>query len=154
MMIVRIIMAVMGLGIMALVCSEHYELPLAGKYLVIFVYLTYVALALDLDSDLLASGLVMVIAFVAVGTGFYFHKKSLRIYGLVLALLVCGKLVFWDLKDLDKLEKTILYFVIGVIALAIAAIYLVLEKKLQKEMELNSSSGGIPQTETFGQKGE
>jgi uncharacterized membrane protein len=89
-----------------------------------------------------------------VGSGFFFHKRVLRIYGLVLALLVCGKLVFYDLHDLEKLEKTILYFVIGVIALGISAIYLVLEKKLQKEAEKKPVSDTAEQPVIYGQKGE
>jgi len=47
----------------------------------------------------------------------------------VLSLCTCGKIALYDYWGAPILQKTILFFVVGVIALVIAGIYIILEKK-------------------------
>ena len=76
--------------------------------------------------------LLMLNALICVGMGFYIRDKALRIYGLVLSLLVCGKLVLYDFAGSNALQRMIVFFIVGLIALAIASIYMILEKNMQK----------------------
>lgn len=52
----------------------------------------------------------------------------------MLSLCTCGKIALYDYWGAPVLQKTILFFAVGVIALAIAGIYIVLEK-IQETME-------------------
>ena len=72
---------------------------------------------------------IMLIALVSVTAGFVKKDKPVRIYGLVLSLCTCGKIALYDYWGAPILQKTILFFVVGVIALVIAGIYIILEKK-------------------------
>ena len=73
--------------------------------------------------------LMMLVALISVAAGFVEKKKNIRIYGLVLSILVCGKIVLYDFMSVPTLQKMLLFFAVGVIALLIAGIYIVLEKK-------------------------
>ena len=72
---------------------------------------------------------IMLIALVSVTAGFVKKDKPVRIYGLVLSLCTCGKIALYDYWGAAILQKTILFFVVGVIALVFAGIYSILEKK-------------------------
>ena len=43
-------------------------------------------------------------------------------------MCTCGKIALYDYWGAPVLQKTVLFFAVGVIALAIAGIYIVLEK--------------------------
>ena len=75
---------------------------------------------------------LMVLALGCVGVGFVLSKKSVRVYGLILSLCVCVKLVVYDFIGANSLQKTVLFFVVGVLALIIAGIYMVLERNRDK----------------------
>ena len=96
------------------------------------IFLTYMALVVRTSLPVMNSILLMLIALVCVGTGFYAKEKRVRIYGLVLSLLVCGKIVLYDYRGAATLQKMILFLTVGIIALIIAGIYIVLEKKNSK----------------------
>lgn len=122
-------MLVFGLATIILTFQKKYQMDFKGKYIVLALFLTYMVFVFRTELPVVNSILLMVIALVCVGIGFAFDKKSVRIYGLILSLVVCGKLVLYDFFDAATIQKTILFFVVGVIALIIAAIYIVLEKK-------------------------
>lgn len=122
-------MLIFGVATIILLFREKYELGFKGKYLLLAIFLTYMTLILRTDTSIINSIFLMLIALISVGMGFAQHRKDIRIYGLVLSLLVCGKIVLYDYWGIPTLQKTTLFFVVGVIALIIAGIYIVLEKK-------------------------
>ncbi len=126
-------MLVFGLATIILTLQEKYRMDCKGKYLILAGFLTYMAFILRTDIPVVNSVLLMAIALGCVGVGFALHKKSVRIYGLVLSLVVCGKLVLYDFFEAASVQKMILFFTVGAIALIIAAIYIVLEKKNHSE---------------------
>ncbi len=129
-------MLVFGVATIVLTLQDKYHMGFKGKNLVLAVFLSYMAFIFKTSMPVLNSALLMVIALVCVGIGFVSQEKAVRIYGLVLSLLVCGKLVLHDYFGAPTLQKTIVFLVVGVIALIIAAIYMVLEKK-------NNSRNGV-----------
>lgn len=122
-------MLIFGAATIILIFRNKYGLGFEGKYLILAVFLSYMTLILRTDTPIINSILLMLIALISVGMGFVQNKKSVRIYGLVLSLLVCGKIVLYDYWGAPTLQKTALFFAVGVIALIIAGIYIVLEKK-------------------------
>ena len=90
---------------------------------------SYMALIVKTNIPVINSILIMLIALVSVTAGFVKKDKPVRIYGLVLSLCTCGKIALYDYWGAPILQKTILFFVVGVIALVIAGIYIILEKK-------------------------
>ena len=97
------------------------------------MFLTYLALVVRTDFSIVNSILLMCIALGCVGAGFGIRKKSIRIYGIVLSLCTCLKLVVVDFAGSKMLQKTIVFFVVGVIALIIASSYIILERKQGKK---------------------
>lgn len=122
-------MLVFGLATIVLTMQDKYQMNFKGKYLILAIFLTYMAFILRVEIPVINSILLMIIALVCVGVGFAVDKKSVRVYGLVLSLVVCGKLVLYDFFGAATIQKTILFFAVGVLALIIAAIYIILEKK-------------------------
>ncbi len=84
------------------------------------------------DYPFVNSILLMTVALIGVGMGFAIQRKGVRIYGLVLSLVICAKLVLYDFMGANVLQKTILFFVVGVLALMIATIYMLLEHNQEK----------------------
>lgn len=129
-------MLVFGMATIVLTLHDKYHMGFKGKNMVLAVFLSYMAFIFKTNLPVLNSALLMVIALVCVGIGFVAKERAVRIYGLVLSLIVCGKLVLYDFFGAPTLQKTIVFLVVGVIALVIAAIYMVLEKK-------NNSRNGV-----------
>ena len=126
-------MLIFGIATITICFQKQYHLDFGGKQLILAVFLTYMALIVRTSYPIINSILLMLIALVCVGMGFYMKKKATRIYGLTLSLLVCGKLVLYDFMGANLLQKTILFFSVGVIALMIAAIYMILERNQEKK---------------------
>lgn len=126
-------MLIFGVATLMICLQKKYHLECRGRQLVIAVFLTYMALITRTSYPIVNSILLMMIALVCVGMGFVVRKKSLRIYGLVLSLVICVKLVLYDFMGANTLQKTILFFAVGVIALMIAAIYMILERSQEKK---------------------
>ncbi len=133
--LVLLICGIFGLVYACMIMMKQFGFPFAGNTIVIAVYLAYVVLLLPWPSKAAASGALMAIALVSVVLGAIRKQRHVRIYGLVLSLLVCLKLVLYDFFDSDALEKTLLYFVVGILALIISTVYFILERKLTKEAE-------------------
>lgn len=127
--ITYLFMLVFGLATIILTFQEKYHMDFKGKHMVLAIFLTYMAFVFKTSLPVINSVLLMAVALISVGIGFATAKKSVRIYGLVLSLFVCGKIVLYDFFKAATMQKTILFFVVGVIALAISTIYIVLEKK-------------------------
>jgi len=127
--VVYLCMLVFGVATIVLTFQEKYHMDLKHKNIILAIFLTYMALIVRTNLPIINSILMMLIALICVGWGFSIKEKEIRIYGLVLSLIVCGKIVLYDFFDAEALQKTILFFVVGVIALMIAGIYIVLERK-------------------------
>jgi hypothetical protein len=94
------------------------------------IVLTYMIFAYDIEVPIVASVLLMLLAIAAVGAGFLLRVKSVRIYGLVLSLFVCGKILLVDFGGTQTEDKVILFLVVGILALAISYLYMRIEKSL------------------------
>ena len=122
-------MFVFVLAYLVLTLQEKYYKNFKHRELIIVIFLTYMALIVKTNIPVINSILIMLIALVSVTAGFAKKDKPVRIYGLVLSLCTCGKIALYDYWGAPILQKTILFFVVGVIALVIAGIYIILEKK-------------------------
>ena len=121
-------MFVFVLAYLVLTLQEKYYKNFKHRELIIVIFLTYMALVVKTNVPVVNSILIMLIALVSVTLGFLKKDKPVRIYGLVLSLCTCGKIALYDYWGVPVLQKTILFFIVGVIALVIAGIYIVLEK--------------------------
>lgn len=130
--IVYFILTVLGLGIIAFAFQEKNELMSKFRGIVIAGFLTYMVLVSDFSYEIVASILLMLVGVGSIGIGFYNGDKKLRIYGLVVALLVCFKITLFDFSGSDMLQKMILFLVAGVVALIISGIYVLLDRKYNK----------------------
>ncbi|MCD7837087.1 MAG: hypothetical protein LUG83_10710 [Lachnospiraceae bacterium] len=122
-------MLVFGTATIVLILQEKYNMHFKMKNLVLAVFLSYMGALFKSGVPVLNSIILMVLALACVGAGFVNRQKFLRIYGLVLALIICFKLALFDFADAFTLQKIILFFAAGVIALIIAGIYIILDKK-------------------------
>ena len=133
-------MFVFVLAYLVLTLQERYYKNFKHRELIIVVFLTYMALIFKTNVPVINSILIMLIALVSVTLGFLKKDKPVRIYGLVISLCTCGKIALYDYWGAPLLQKTILFFIVGVIALVIAGIYIVLEKKTGNN-ENNQNNG-------------
>ena len=123
-------MLVFGSATIVLTIQETYGMKQRYRSLVFAVFLTYMFLVIRIPMlPFLKSVLLMIVALACVGIGFADDQKNVRIYGLLLSMLVCGKIVLYDFVGAQSLQKILLFFGVGMLALVIAGIYIVLEKK-------------------------
>lgn len=125
----HVMLLVFGLAVIVITFHEKYHMEFKAKHLVAAIFLTYMALIFPAQTPVVTSILMMSTALISVVVGFCVQQRSVRIYGLVLSLFVCGKITLYDFAGIPTLQKTILFFVVGVIALVISGIYIILEKK-------------------------
>lgn len=62
--------------------------------------------------------------------------RTERVSGLVLAVFVCLKLIFYDFREVEVMYRMLVFLVVGVIALMISYIYVKLEKKEKSERSM------------------
>lgn len=126
-------MLIFGVSTIIVCFQKQYNMDFGGKHLVLAIFLTYMGLVVRTGYPIVNSILLMTVALGCVGAGFAIRKKAVRIYGLVLSLVVCAKLVLYDFMGVNPLQRTILFFAVGVLALMIAGIYMVLERNREKQ---------------------
>ncbi len=112
---------------------KSYGMNFRANRIILATFLCYMTLIWDIPGvtmtvHIVKSIILMIIAIGTIGAGFGFKEKKLRISGLVLTLLVCGKIVLYDFAGRASGEKMILFLVVGILVLAISAIYIALEK--------------------------
>ena len=130
-------MLVFGLSVIVLILQEKYHLECRCKLFIMELFLAYLVLTVRLDSAVISSILLMMIALTGVVGGFVLKQKSARICGLIFSLLVCGKIVLYDFKGGSTIQRIILFLMTGAIALTIGGIYIILEKKMRKKRFLS-----------------
>lgn len=138
-MVTTLLVFAFGLGTLIQYLQKSYGMFFAGKMMPIAVYLTYFVFVLRLKEAFVTSAILMAVALICVALGFLMKQKSVRIYGLVLSMFVCVKLVFFDVADAASLVKTIMYFVVGILALVIAGVYIVAEMLVNKKAQQAAS---------------
>ncbi len=126
--IVWFCMLVFGICIITVGLGEQPWFPFDRKLPAAELFAAYMVLVLGI-TPVIGSVLVMVIALAGVAAGFAFGQKGTRICGLILSVLVCGKIVLYDLRGGEPLQRILLFLSVGILALVIAGIYIVLEKK-------------------------
>ncbi len=123
------IMMILGAVTILIVFRKRYALEIPRKYLVLAGFLVWFSLTGHYGSPVVVSILLMIIALGCVGIGFGLQDKVERICGLVMAFLVCVKLVLYDFREVEAMYRVVVFLVVGVIALLISCIYIRLEKK-------------------------
>ena len=124
---------VIGAVMIIVAFRARYGLAVPKKYLLLAGFLVYMIFTSHFETSVIVSILLMVVAIGCVAAGFLLKDKVYRICGLVMAILVCVKLVVYDFGELESLPKAILFLTVGVIALGISFIYIYLEKREDKE---------------------
>lgn len=124
---------VIGAVMIIVAFRARYGLAVPKKYLLLAGFLVYMIFTSHFETSVIVSILLMVVAIGCVAAGFLLKDKVYRICGLVMAILVCVKLVVYDFGELESLPKAILFLAVGVIALGISFIYIYLEKREDKE---------------------
>ncbi|MBD5461288.1 MAG: hypothetical protein HDR26_10165 [Lachnospiraceae bacterium] len=134
------ILAVLGTAVVILAFQPLFCMDFRWKYLFMVMFWTYMAVISDAGAALVTSSILMAVAIGSVIIGFALTRKEVRIYGLVLAVLVCLKVLFYDFLGMPLREKMLLFLIVGVIILAISCIYIILEKKM---VDRETGQGGI-----------
>lgn len=129
--IAMLILLVLGVAFMIFALKEKYGMNFRIKSILFVLFLCYMILVWNIPFRVIKSIFLMVVAVAAVVAGFVRKERKLRISGLVLSLLVCGKLLLYDFPGAASFEKMILFFVTGVIVLTIPGVYIALEKKMR-----------------------
>lgn len=127
------IMMVLGAVTIIIVFRKRYEMAVPKKYLLLAGFLVYFSLTGHYESPVIVSILLMIIALGCVGIGFKLHDKVERVCGLVMAFIVCVKLVIYDFREVEMIYRMIVFLVVGVIALIISYIYIQLEKTIERQ---------------------
>jgi len=135
-MLTVVLVLLFGLGILVQLYMRRYDTIISEHILPIALFITFFVPVFRLE-NVVASGILMGIALFCVTIGFILKQKAIRIYGLVLAMLVCVKVGFYDFFNSDPLIKTVMFFVVGVTALVIAGVYIVIEKKISKSQNVD-----------------
>lgn len=131
--------AIMAAGTLAafLLLRKRYGLYWKGNTLLWAGFFSLCSITGNFGSPVVSSILIMAAAFFLVEIGFRHKEKMERITGLVLAALVCLKLVLYDFREAELLYRMIVFLIVGVMALGISFLYMFLEKKMaQKKAEV------------------
>lgn len=138
-------LAISGIILVMLNMSKYVESKFMNKHSVLIysLYITYAVFVFlnsmiidDNITNLIFSVVLMIIAFANVWIGFKLDILEVRRYGLVLSLLVCAKVIFFDFYYYSFVIKTGLFLITGIVALLISYIY----SKLEQELKIKSNS--------------
>jgi len=97
--------------------------------MVLAVFISYMAFIFKTNMPIVTSIMLMIVALFCVAGGLVAREKKVRVYGLVLSLVVCAKIVLYDFFGAPTFQRTLVLFVVGCIALIISTVYMVLGKR-------------------------
>lgn len=107
-----------------------------NKTLIYAFLSTYIVVRLSFIVDivyevkqLILSISLMIVALGSVFIGFKINNSKLRKYGLILSLITCVKLMLVDFYSFDFIIKTLVFLVVGIIALIISYTFSKLENE-------------------------
>jgi hypothetical protein len=122
--------------------EEYIDTKKLRKYksLIYALLSTYIVVRLSFMVDavfefkqLLLSTSLMLVALASVFLGFKVKNSVLRKYGLILSLITCVKLMLVDFYSFDFIIKTLVFMIVGVIALIISYTFSKLEKEYKNK---------------------
>lgn len=129
-----LILTVLGLGIILFTFQDRF-FPEAEAWrgLAVAIFLTYMVLVtiFKFEYRITASILLMAVGLLGIVFGFRQTDRKLRIYGLVLCMMTCFKITLFDFR-VQSLQRIILFFAAGAMALFISGIYALMEKKYNR----------------------
>lgn len=131
---IDIITMMLGAVAVTVMFRSRYGMEISRKYLLVAGYLIVLILLARFHVPAMTSALLMLVAIGCVAAGFWKKDKVYRIFGLIMALFVCVKLVIFDFLALETLTKMIIFFIVGIVALAISFLYIFLERKDEKKV--------------------
>lgn len=103
---------------------------LCGIYLTLsIIKLNSLKIFTCITGSIITNVLLMVLSFVCIWIGFKLKIKKLRKYGLIISLLTCAKVILIDSYVSNFIMKTIVFLLMGCIALVISYLYSKIEKK-------------------------
>ena len=124
----------LGLGIILFTFQDRF-FPEAEVWrgLAVAIFLTYMVLVtiFKFEYRITASILLMAVGLLGIVFGFRQTDRKLRIYGLVLCMMTCFKITLFDFR-VQSLQRIILFFAAGAMALFISGIYALMEKKYNR----------------------
>lgn len=126
---VSLIMMALGTVSIMVMFGKRYKLYFSKRYLAAAIFLTIYALLGCFNTPVIVSIILMAVALTCVGIGFKLDDKTVRIYGLAMAVFVCLKLVLYDFIEVDTIYRVVVFLVVGVLALFISLLYILLEKR-------------------------
>lgn len=111
-----------------------------NKTLIYAFLSTYIVVRLSFIVDivyevkqLMLSISLMIVALGSVFIGFKLNNPKLRKYGLILSLITCVKLMLVDFYSFDFIIKTLVFLVVGIIALIISYTFSKLENEYKNK---------------------
>ncbi|MGV8981922.1 hypothetical protein [Clostridium sp.] len=111
-----------------------------NKVLIYALLSTYIVVRLSFIVDvmyefkqLLLSTSLMLVALGSVFLGFKINNPKLRKYGLILSLITCAKLMLVDFYSFSFIIKTLVFMIVGIIALVISYTFSKLEKEYKNK---------------------
>lgn len=138
---VSLIMMALGAVSVTLLFGPKYKIYMPKRYLAVAVFLTCYTLLGSFFTPVIASIILMAVALTCVGIGFKVNDRVVRIYGLAMAAFVCLKLVLYDFIEVGTIYRIIVFLVVGVLALIISFLYILLQKKTDRNKIEKSNSG-------------
>ena len=127
---IGIITMLLGAVAVAVMFCPRYGMEISRKYLLVAGYLIVMIFFAHFPVPAIKSALLMIVAIGCIVAGVWKKDKVYRVFGLVMALLVCAKLIVFDFVVLETLTKVIIFFIVGIVALAISFLYIYLERKV------------------------
>ena len=141
---INIITMLLGAVAIAVMFRPGYRMEIPRKYFLVWGYLIVMILLARFPVPAITSALLMLVAMGCIAVGFLKKDKVYRIFGLVMALFVCAKLIVFDFLVLETLTKVIIFFIVGIVALAISFLYIYLERKDEKKV-LTAGVNAVPE---------
>lgn len=131
--VVCLIMMALGTVSLIVMLGSKYKIYMPRRYWAVAIFLTCYTLLGSFFTPVIASIILMAVALTCVGIGFKAGDKEVRIYGLIMAALVCLKLVLYDFIEVGTIYRIIVFLVVGILALIISFLYILLEKNAEKK---------------------
>lgn len=132
---VFLFMLLVGITLFTVLFQERYQTSLKHKNVYLIGYLTYMGMVFPIDYFVVTNIIMTVIALLSVIIGFYKKEKPIRVYGLLLALFICAKIIIYDYRTVTQMQRMWLFFGVGIIILMISFVYFRLEKHLQQDSQ-------------------
>lgn len=150
---INIITMMLGAVAIAVMFRSGYGMEMPRKYFLVAGYLVVMILLARFPVPAMTSALFMLVAMGCIAEGFREKDKAYRIFGLVMAMFVCAKLIVFDFLVLETLTKVIIFFIVGIVALAISFLYTYLERKSRQEV-LTVDVKVLPETKVLPQEAQ